>query len=556
MKESAGGFCGAALLLAAALLGACGPSTDPSWMGGKNREALSAVPPGDGDSPAVDCIGSATASLSASPTSIALWQTTTITWNVQGGCPLMKLNLAGLAVARQGSRVFQPIANTSYTLTAILGTARRTLATVNVLVRLPPVVTISSNSWVPMFVQALKSDDTKIIQIVNGVELDLSGWAFLPIKAGVSLLGGRTSRDPGARLYTTTHPPVLFDIKGDGARISGLRIQGPDTEFGECTVHDSAGIALDTDPAGAFVLGSGRTSMAQVLIDNNELSGWSGAAVRVHDYGNLIDQASGSTRFVVRGNYIHNNQRQTEGDCSGDTDGYGVDVSHGAYALIEQNVFDWNRHDIASDGSDGAGYFAYGNLVLEHGGPTDVVLGVSFHTHAFDMHGQNNCFPSGDHTWNCGPAGEYMDIRNNTFLYTEGYSFKLRGTPRASTATPGLRVGADVTSNVFARVVLFDNGVFQGALLQSETGLTAWDNRVAMNLSPSYGNCDFDGDGVPDTFFATGETWWFSSAGTHPWTYLNTSKLLLSQVSLGDFDHDGFCDVLGGGVLYSRGRSR
>ena len=552
-------LCRSSLILAAAVVCACGPATDPTHPGFSDvREALSSLPPGGGDPPAVDCLGSATASLSASSTSISLWQTTTITWNVQGGCALMRLDLAGLAVSRQGSRVFQPIANTSYTLTAIMGSARRSLGTVNVLVRLPQIVTISSNSWVPMFVQALKSDETKIVQVANGVELDLSGWAFLPVKAGVTLVGARNSRDPGARLYTTTHPPVLFDIKGDGVRISGLRIEGPDKEFGDCTVHDSAGIALDTDPAGGFALVPGHTSMAQVLIENNELLGWSGAAVRVHDYGNRIDQASGTTRFVVRGNYIHNNQRQTQGACSGDTDGYGVDVSHGAYALIEQNVFDWNRHSIASDGSDGTGYFAYSNLVLEHGGPTDIVLGVSFHTHAFDMHGQNNCGISGDHTWNCGPAGEYMDIRNNTFLYTDGYSFRLRGTPRASTAAPGLRVGADVTSNVFARIALFDtaNAAVLGALYQNETGIAVADDRVAMNLSPSYGSCDFDGDGILDTFFATGETWWFSSAGTRPWTYLNTSKLLPSQVALGDFDHDGLCDVLGGGVLYSGGRSR
>ena len=49
-------------------------------------------------------------------------------------------------------------------------------------------------------------------------------------------------------------------------------------------------------------------------------------------------------------------------------DGYGVSVTHGAYALIERNVFDYNRHAIIGGGETGTGYLAYRNLVLEHGG--------------------------------------------------------------------------------------------------------------------------------------------------------------------------------------------
>lgn len=119
-----------------------------------------------------------------------------------------------------------------------------------------------------------------------------------------------------------------------------------------------------------------------------------------------------------------------------------------------------------------------------------------------------------------------------------------------------------MTSNAFSHGFLFDfylppsGPFFVGALCQNESGLNQWDNGVQMDLSPSYGHCDFDGDGISDVFFATGETWWFSSAGIRPWTYLNTSKLMLSDVTLGDFDHDGFCDALAGGVLYSRGRGR
>lgn len=227
--KGAGGCCAAILVLTAALLGACGPA--PTQPLSEQQEALANLPPGGGDPPAVDCLGSATATLTGPSGMIQLWQTATLTWNVQGGCPLMKLNLAGIPVARQGSLVVQPIANTPYTLRASLGTASRSLATVGVLVQLPPIVTITANHWVPLLLQALDTENTTV-QITNNVEMDLSGEAFIRVKPGVSLIGGRNSREPGARLYTNSHPPVLFDIRGDGVHISGLRIQAPDTEFG------------------------------------------------------------------------------------------------------------------------------------------------------------------------------------------------------------------------------------------------------------------------------------------------------------------------------------
>ena len=61
-------------------------------------------------------------------------------------------------------------------------------------------------------------------------------------------------------------------------------------------------------------------------------------------------------------------------------------------------------------------------------------------------------------------------------------------------------------------------------------------------LSPS--RCDFDGDGVRDFFYATGATWWYvSNDGYGTWVYLNTSTKRLGQLTLGDDNGDGFCDV-------------
>ena len=61
------------------------------------------------------------------------------------------------------------------------------------------------------------------------------------------------------------------------------------------------------------------------------------------------------------------------------------------------------------------------------------------------------------------------------------------------------------------------------------------------------------GDGIADAFMATRATWWFSSRGTGPWTFLRASTKRLSEVELGDLDGDHRCDVKVGNTVYSGG---
>src|SRR5262249_22280477 len=150
-------------------------------------------------------------------------------------------------------------------------------------------------------------------------------------------------------------------------------------------------------------------SHVNIEIDHNEIYGWSGVGVEVNDDDGRIDYALNPTTVHIHDNFIHHNQH--EGKF-----GYGVSIGHGAYALIERNVFDWNRHAISDDGSNDSGYQAYENLVLPHGGLDRWLGGFWIHTHAFDMHGQDNCGPLAiiDHTlFNCGTAGHDMYIRRN-----------------------------------------------------------------------------------------------------------------------------------------------
>ena len=70
----------------------------------------------------------------------------------------------------------------------------------------------------------------------------------------------------------------------------------------------------------------------------------------------------------------------------------------------------------------------------------------------------------------------------------------------------------DVVSNVFAHLFLTD-GPTESALGGYVDEITPVDNLLAINENGHYGHCDFDGDGVDDDFLATGQTWWFRSAG-------------------------------------------
>jgi hypothetical protein len=526
---------------------------------------------------AIECLGDLQGTISSTPQPVNLWQTATLRWNVTVPSICtgtgVKLYVDNQVVSPTGSQTIQPIANTSYrlhaTLPAVFGGGRRTLATTTAKVIMPPVVTINANYMVPLLLQALRDPfvpgtSSRYIYIENHVELNLSGREFIPIVGGITLAGGRTARQPGPRLYTTTSPRVLFSINGDNVRITGVRIQGPDMGISNADGICCSGIFLN--------------SSVNIDIHNNEIFGWRNSAVEIRD--NISDRISVITNpetVRVRNNYIHHNQHVGKM-------GYGVTVKDGAYALIERNVFDYNRHAIEGDGSDGSGYRAYRNLVLENGGYHDtynacdlpdwialvspgawllaealcIIPGSSpsyvHYTHQFDMHGQENCGISGafnDAAYNCGTAGHDMEIRYNSFFYTKGNAIKLRGTPQLQPH------GAFVISNVFAHDRLFDPGlVLGGAVAQTETGLFLSNNLVGVNGLNELGSCDFDGDGINDSFLATGQTWWYSSGGDKPWVYLNTSTKRRSEVTLGFFNADNICDVSADGIIYPGGKTQ
>lgn len=484
--------------------------------------------------PALDrCLTEATGSLSASPTAVPLGGSSTLRWTVRipSGCATTRIYLNTQQVGGSGSLVVTPQANSSNRLRLVIsGYGERLLATAGVSVILPPRVDITSNDRVPLFVQAVQTPNTQVV-VANHVQLDLTNRQYIAVASGVRIEGGRRGLVPGPRLFTTTRPPTLFSIGAgvSGVRITGVRIEGPDMG----AVDRNGATAIDVDSA------------TNVEIDHDEISGWAGSAVGVSDTANTASSPSPSASVLpahtvnIHDNFIHHNQA-----VGGD--GYGVVSSRGAHPLIQRNVFDWNRHAIAGDGRDGTGYTAYYNLVLENGGLHRWIPFPGFwvNTHQFDMHGRDHCGIGdifSDAVYNCGLAGHTMLIRHNTFFYSEDDAIKLRGTP-----TVGMFVG----DNVFANHLTFGSAVDQ-----TESGLVEEPGNVfGYNGKNQLGTCDFDGDGVNDSFMATGQSWWYRSGTTGPWEFLNASTKKLSEVSLGFFDGDSRCDVSADGTIYPGGR--
>jgi hypothetical protein len=186
----------------------------------------------------------------------------------------------------------------------------------------------------------------------------------LAIPANTTLASGRgRAGSRGARLFSRTFTGCpLLEVRGAGVRISGLRIHGPDPSIeSDDPIHcngESVGISIATGDA---------PQRWGTEIDNNELSAWPNASI-------LIARILG---VRVHHNVMRfNRRREHNGTCDHDYGlGYGVVVGPGS-ANIEANVFDHNRHDIASDGTPGASYTATYNLVLT--GAVD---------HSFDVHG-------------------------------------------------------------------------------------------------------------------------------------------------------------------------
>lgn len=553
------------------------------------------------------CAQNATGTVFASPGQIKLdqsaQQSITLSWSAQlpeEYCDGAYLTLNGQSVLAEGSMVIKAMYSGYYRLEV---NDKKELAKTFIDVELPQTVYIkgSTSDWILLLRQAVGSENRTVI-LSPDVDMDLTGHENITVAGGVTLTStvpqsktrptkpiqdfqplssiqpliksgalsslistvpvgkidklpdltpwqsARDARHPGPRLFTRTQTKKIVPFfvnscgpagEGDNVHISGFRLIGPDVD----------------KPVGSDAMNEGIriNGCKNIEIANMELAGWSRNAIDIRDNpdvpypGRLVEPS----QVHIHDNFFHHNQQKTGGD------GYGVVTGDGAYALIERNVFDFNRHAIAADGSDGNGYTARYNLVLKGGGyhkweaasdtpiPGPDLIDWSFishvhHTHQFDVHGTENCGPQSwvsDSQWNCGPAGEKFEMSHNAFQYTRGNAIKVRGNPT---------IGATVTQNVFA------HGSAGDAIKQNGNGgagdnitnpIQKSGNEFGIQTAGKYGVCDFDGDKKDDFFLATGASWWMMSAAKQHWVFLNDSTERLEQLGLGDFDGDHRCDV-------------
>lgn len=164
----------------------------------------------------------------------------------------------------------------------------------------------------------------------------------------------------------------------DDSRITGLRIEGPYPE------KDMNWLGEDHDYTDGVV-----AEASGVQIDNNEIYGWPGAAVR----GGLLH---------VHHNFIHDNDQR----------GLGYEVaSTREGSVIEYNRFNTNRHAVAGTGEKDEGYIVRYNVFGSEG-----IAGAG---HKIDMHGDDT-----------GSAGSKIEIYRNTIRYEDAQAVYIRGEPR------------------------------------------------------------------------------------------------------------------------------
>ncbi len=535
------------------------------------KQPLVQVLPG-GDNPnGSRCLATTTIQMAANPSVVQLGQSSNLNWSVEvpDGCDSLTIKLNGLRVAATGHRTITPTQNTRFSLVVNAGRpggfAQRGVSA-EVQVGFPERVIIDERTPDPVstLIGALV-DSTNPVQVVElcNVELDFTGQSQIVIGANRSLIASpacaRGPRSFGPRIFVTDKrngSTPLFVIRASNVLFSGFRLEGPTPGIESDDGHQEVGIQV-------FPFDF---PIQNVEISNMEISHWSGAGIRVTDNsetlerGRLTNENVGAVR--IRNNFLHHNRHYEEG--------YGVQVADGAYALIEQNVFEENRHAIAGGSSNGktdfSGYTARDNLILPGGGLqckiVDVGIDVNvgcWQTHQIDMHGDTTSLGS---SWCCGTAGETMIIQRNTILYTggltpyalhlgltngplpvftSGYAIKIRGNPADK---------AVVDDNVFKHSSRGDaiaqngDGGFPDDKITNPIDVRP-DNVFGFDpTAENLPSCDFAGDGQLDQFMATGVTWWAKSPTTLQWRYLNTMPERLSDIQLGHFDNDSVCDVV------------
>lgn len=238
----------------------------------------------------------------------------------------------------------------------------------------------------------------QIIYVKDSSVIDLTGVS-LKIPKGVTLASGRgNGNSQGALLYSNTLSPELafnsmIETNGDSVRITGLRLKGPSCDIWD---HD-----YNRGVANAI-----RCKNSNLEIDNCEIYDWNKWAIWLYI----------SKNAYVHHNYIHHAILAGYGYgvwCGG----AGSEVN--SYALIESNIFEANRHAIASSGHVNS-WEAKGNVFLRR----QLYINLDRHNYNTETGGKsikvekNLFFSTQQHYGFASPRDSvngFIEIKNNFF---------------------------------------------------------------------------------------------------------------------------------------------
>ncbi|MCO4292554.1 right-handed parallel beta-helix repeat-containing protein [Solitalea sp. MAHUQ-68] len=229
-----------------------------------------------------------------------------------------------------------------------------------------------------------KAKSGEVIYVDDNAQIDLTGQGTVKIPAGVTLMSGRGNNAIlGGMIYTTNvSHGIMLQAGGAGVKVIGLRVRGASTS---------------TDRSSSTYCRGIYSTFSNLEVANCEVFGWNHAGVYL---------SGGATNVKIHDSYFHHNQQSGLG--------YGISIAQ-AFAVINNNYFDYNRHAIAGSGIAGSGYEAAYNVVMPNA--TE---------HSFDMHGDGG--DGAQYT-----AGDYVNVHDNTFYMKAYKAITVRGTPKNGT---------------------------------------------------------------------------------------------------------------------------
>jgi PKD repeat protein len=302
-------------------------------------------------------------------------------------------------------------------------------------------------------IAALKSAKSGEVVFVKGsAVIDMTGTPNTVIPAGVIVASDRGSGGSLGALIKYTYNnngrygTALFVVGGNTVRVTGLRLEG------EMLPQDGTGNGEANYLAAISV-----RNKAGLEVDNCEIRGWAWSCVTTAD----------STGTNIHHNYMHHNQARGEG--------YGADI-YGGDMLVEANIFNYNRHDIAAGGYPGERYEARYNIVRGDGHPIG--------SHHFDVHG-------------CNPYN-YADDSDTSPLFIAGDLYRIHH----NTFEPGQQAPIGIRSRPVTGAYIYNN-VFKSASTDTSGGVPVWQRAV------TWGNMFVTNNYWKDRLYAGDDIVWY-----------------------------------------------